>query len=69
MNEERLAVFNWLQQIAPVNDYVLDWKDLTQGFRFEGQPIILIGARGIWKPKQIKQYPISITSVESSVLH
>jgi len=65
--EIRIEVFNWLQQIAPVKDYVLDWKDLTRGFRYEGVPVILIGARGIWKPKQVKQYPISITSVESSV--
>ncbi len=62
----RLAAFEWLQQIAPTKDYVLDWKDLTEGFCYNNETIVLIGAKGIWKPKQIKQYPISITSVERS---
>ena len=64
--EIRLAVFNWLDSIAPSKNYVLDWKDLTQGFVFREQKVILIGARGIWKPKQLTKYPISITSVEGS---
>lgn len=45
---------------------MLDWKDLTQEFKFEGKNIFLIGAKGIWKPKEIKHYPISITSVKKS---
>lgn len=63
----RLAAFEWLQQVAPAKDYVLDWNDLTRGFQYNEKPIVLIGPRGIWKPKQIKQYPISITSVHSSI--
>lgn len=66
-NRIRLAAFEWLQNIAPVNEYVLHWKDLQQGFQFKGQNIILIGAKGIWKPKQNKHFPISITSVQKSV--
>lgn len=72
MNEElnsariRTKIFEWLEQKALPNDSVLYWKDLTQGFIYEGKPIHLIGAQGIWKPKEIKYYPISITSVENS---
>jgi len=62
-----MAAFEWLQQVAPAKDFVLDWKDLTTGFKYMGESIILIGARGIWKPKQIKSIPISITSVQKSV--
>ena len=62
----RMEAFNWLQQIATMNDYVLNWKELTQGFSFNGRNVVLIGAKGIWKPKEIQRYPISITSVQKS---
>ena len=65
--EIRIALFDWLKTIAPSMNYVLDWRDLTHGFYYHGEKIILIGARGIWKPKQIQHYPISITSVQSSI--
>ncbi|MEL6562207.1 MAG: HNH endonuclease [Bacteroidota bacterium] len=45
---------------------MLDWQTLTKGFNYKGETVSLIGAKGIWKPKQIKQFPISITSVLKS---
>ena len=62
----RLEVFHWLQSIAPLKDNVLNWNDLTRGFKYKGKNIVLIGAKGIWKPKEINQYPISISSVQKS---
>lgn len=63
----RIALFEWLQNIAPAKNYVLDWKDLTQGFLYQNETIILVGAKGIWKPRQLDKYPISITSVQKSI--
>lgn len=63
----RLAIFDWLQLHAPANNYVMDWADLTKGFSHKGQIVSLIGAKGIWKPRQFREYPISITSVQKSI--
>ena len=48
-------------------DYILDWQHLTKGFKYHGSIIPLIGTKGIWKPKVIDKYPISITSVQKSI--
>ncbi|MTI40613.1 HNH endonuclease [Fulvivirga lutimaris] len=63
----RLAVFKWLDQVAPANDYILDWQLLSKGFKFKNEVIPLIGAKGIWKPRVIQGIPISITSVQQSI--
>lgn len=62
----RLAAFNWLQKIAVANEYVMDWQDLSKSFIYKGQVIPLIGPKGIWKPKGIRKYPISIATVSNS---
>ncbi len=63
----RLAIFKWLEQLIPLYDYVLNWEQLTKGFYYANIPIPLIGAKGIWKPKAINKYPISITTVQKSI--
>lgn len=60
----RLAAFEWLNSKLDNTDYVIDWSSLVNDFKFKSETIKLIGAKGIWKPKQIKQFPISITSVQ-----
>lgn len=60
----RLAAFEWLNSKLDNTDYVIDWRSLVNDFKFKGETIKLIGAKGIWKPKQIKEFPISITSVQ-----
>jgi len=62
----RTAAFEWLDSMTFGQDYILDWQHLTKGFRYQGSIIPLIGAKGIWKPKLIDKYPISITSVLKS---
>ena len=66
-NSIRVAVFDWLEKTAPQYEYVIDWNLLTKGFSYKGEVIPLIGAKGIWKPKAISRYPISITSVQKSI--
>ena len=63
----RLAAFEWLEQLIPLYDYVLNWERLTKGFHYKNISIPLIGAKGIWKTKVIRKYPISITSVQKSI--
>lgn len=60
----RLAAFDWLNSKLLNTDYIITWQSLVQGFQFRGETIKLIGAKGIWKPKQLSYYPISITSIQ-----
>ena len=57
----RLAVFNFLDKLRLSYGLILPWKELQQGFRFDGNVVSLIGAKGIWKPK-ILDLPISIST-------
>lgn len=57
----RLAIFNWLNQQISIHGNVLTSSLLKSGFMFRGEPVFLVGSKGIWKPKQLK-YPITITS-------
>jgi len=59
----RLEAFNWLRIQSEIYDNVLPRKILESGFEFQGERITLIGASGIWKPRQLKSKPISITTV------
>jgi putative restriction endonuclease len=59
----RLAVFNWLRNQSEIYDDVLPRNLLANGFEFQGERITLIGASGIWKPRQFKTTPISITTI------
>lgn len=62
----RQSILFWLNFEAQKDDFIMDWKKLTGGFHWNGQPVPLIGAKGIWKPKLIKELPISITSTVNS---
>lgn len=63
----RNAAFEWLNSITIDQNYIAEWQLLTKGFSYQGVNIPLIGAKGIWKPKAIAKYPISITSVQKSI--
>ncbi|MFH2051147.1 MAG: HNH endonuclease [bacterium] len=58
----RRRAFDYLQLAVDRYGEVLHWKVLTQGFRYQGELIPLIGASGIWKPKVFESVPISITT-------
>ncbi len=61
----RNAAFIWLGEQTRIYSDVLPWEILKKGFEFQGQQIIPIGAKGIWKPK-IMDYPLSIATAPNS---
>ncbi|MEQ8717764.1 MAG: HNH endonuclease [Acidimicrobiales bacterium] len=55
----RQAAFEFLAQRCPEPDDTIHWRDLQSRFIVDGEPVILIGQKGIWKPKQL-DLPISL---------
>ena len=60
----RLAAFEWLDKQSLIQGDVLSRDLLESGFQFNDQKIILLGAKGIWKPKSMS-YPLSITTTSN----
>ncbi|MDA0994937.1 MAG: HNH endonuclease [Proteobacteria bacterium] len=58
----RAAAFAWLRQRLVRPDDTLSRTDLEQGFENQGERVRLVGPQGIFKPAQIKYYPLSITT-------
>ena len=57
----RLAVFKYLDSLRIKHGQVFPWSSLQRGFSYNGNPVPLIGATGIWKPK-VLDLPISIAT-------
>ena len=63
----RAKVFEWLNTLAfKYPDKVIPARELISGCIVDGERIVLAGAQGIWKPKQL-EYPISIKAVADSI--
>lgn len=62
----RMVAFDWLQQRQAQPDDTLSRTILEQGFELGGTRIRLVGPQGIFKPKQIEYYPLSITTTTNS---
>ena len=58
----RLAAFEWLKEQTALHGETLPRTLLERGFSFQGEHVTLVGASGIWKPRQFEIVPISITS-------
>lgn len=58
----RTAAFEWLSKMTLLHGEVLERSILEKGFEFRGNRITLLGAQGIWKPRQM-ELPLSITSI------
>ncbi len=58
----RVAVFNWLDEQVGMYGDVLPRSILAQGLEFEGQHVPLVATTGIFKPKILRQMPLSITT-------
>lgn len=58
----RMAAFEWLRLQAAANEEILSRRTLEIGFDFKGDRVRLVGPQGIFKPAQIKYYPLSITT-------
>jgi putative restriction endonuclease len=59
--ELRRAAFQWLNRVTEGGELPVSWNALQRGFRFNGEVVTLIGAKGIWKPERA-ELPISITT-------
>lgn len=61
----RLAAFRFLEeQLRLASDEgVLTRRVLEQGFTYEGQRVPLMGPQGIFKPRVLREIPLSITTV------
>jgi putative restriction endonuclease len=58
----RLAVGGYLHELDRVYGDDVPWSALADEFRFDGQIVPLIGAKGIWKPACLPRLPISIAT-------
>ncbi len=59
----RMAAFQWLRARTDAqSDDVLALQVLREGFPFNGQQVRLVGPQGIFKPAQIRHYPLTITT-------
>ncbi|HEU19127.1 MAG TPA: hypothetical protein ENO00_07070 [Deltaproteobacteria bacterium] len=61
----RLVAFDWLSKQVSSHGDVLPRSLLAQGFIFENQKIPLVSPQGIFKPKILPEYPLSITTTSS----
>ena len=61
----RLAAFRFLeeQQRLAADQGVLSRKVLVEGFVHEGERVPLMGPQGIFKPRVLRDIPLSITTV------
>lgn len=58
----RVAAFKWLEEKVHIHGDVLPISILREGFLYEGHRVPLIGPKGIFKPRIIKDVPLSITT-------
>jgi len=58
----RAAAFEWLRSQTDRAGDVLPRTLLEKGFPFREQRVRLLGPQGIFKPAQIRNYPLSITT-------
>ena len=58
----RTAAFRWLREHTGTPSSTLSRTVLEQGFNHQGDRVRLVGPQGIFKPVQIKYYPLSITT-------
>ena len=59
----RAAAFQWVRERTQAQgDDVLPLQALRDGFNFNGQRVTLVGPQGIFKPAQVRHYPLSITT-------
>ncbi len=59
----RRAAFNFLEHHVQLHGDAITRATLERGFEFRGQLVKLVGPQGIFKPKILPLYPLSITTV------
>lgn len=61
----RLSAFDWISEQVNIHGDVLPRSLLAEGFIFDNQRIPLVSPQGIFKPKILPEYPLSITTTTS----
>jgi len=61
----RTAAFAWLRQHMAQRDETVSRPTLERGFEYERTRVRLVGPQGIFKPAQIRYFPLSITTTTS----
>ena len=61
----RTAAFAWLRQHMTQRDETVSRPTLERGFEYERTRVRLVGPQGIFKPAQIRYFPLSITTTTS----
>jgi putative restriction endonuclease len=59
----RTAAFDWLAEYVARNGDVIPRQILAQGFTLDGVRVPLVGPQGIFKPRILREVPLSITTV------
>lgn len=58
----RMGVSEWLKNATALGANEFSRTELEKGAEVQGERIILVGPQGIFKPAQIRYYPLSITT-------
>jgi putative restriction endonuclease len=58
----RSAAFEWLAEQVAIHGDVLQRSVLSQGFTLDGERVPLVGPQGIFKPRTLRDAPLSITT-------
>ena len=61
----RLAAFAFLEEQVRLGpeDGALPRELLTRGFTYQGERVPLVGPQGCFKPRRLREMPLSITTV------
>jgi putative restriction endonuclease len=62
----RLAAVEHCKRLASVWGEAVPFKEIKNGFLFENQRIQLVGPQGIFKPKELEEGPLTLTSTIGS---
>jgi len=63
----RMEAFNWLAKMVSIHGDVLSRELLADGFKYDGKRIPLVNPAGIFKPKEILHYPLTITTIPGGI--
>ncbi len=58
----RITAFDWLAEQVRIYGEVLPRSILEKGVTFQETRVPLVGPQGIWKPRLLPEFPLSITS-------
>jgi hypothetical protein len=58
----RAAAFDWLVGQVDLHGDVLSRSVLAEGFVLDGERVPLVGPQGIFKPRVLREAPLSITT-------